>query len=67
MSKVLLTLAYYLFFVPLWAIVRLFHDPLDRRWDAERESYWIFTGEVVAGSPRDGREASASAHIVSSS
>jgi hypothetical protein len=67
MSKVLLTLVYYLVFVPVSALVRLFHDPLDRAWDAERETYWSFSDEVVAGSSREARDASASARIVSSS
>jgi hypothetical protein len=67
MSKVLITLVYYLVFVPVSAFVRLLHDPLDRAWDAERETYWSFTEEVGAGSPLEARDASSSAHAVSSS
>lgn len=42
MRKVLLGVFYYALFVPVASVVRLFHDPLDRAWDAERTSYWIF-------------------------
>ena len=43
--KVLLTVVHYALFVPLARVVRLFHDPLDRAWDAERASYWIVTND----------------------
>lgn len=44
MRKVLLTVVHIVLFVPVAGVVRLFHDPLDRSWDADRDSYWIFTG-----------------------
>lgn len=44
MRKALLTVVHYVLFVPIASAVRLFHDPLDRGWDAKRASYWIFTG-----------------------
>lgn len=44
MRKVLLTVIHIVLFVPIAGVVRLFHDPLDRAWDTDRDSYWIFTG-----------------------
>ena len=53
MRKVLLTVIHYVLFVPIASVVRLFHDPLDRAWDAERASYWIFTGSDMRAAPAE--------------
>jgi hypothetical protein len=45
-------LGYYVLFVPVSALVRVFHDPLDRAWDAERETYWSFVGADAATGPQ---------------
>ena len=42
MRKLLLTVVYYSLFVPIAGVVRLFHDPLNRKWDPERATYWSF-------------------------
>ena len=55
MHKVLLTVVHYLLFVPIASVVRLFRDPLDRAWDAERTSYWIFTSGDVRPAPAGAR------------
>jgi hypothetical protein len=57
MRKLVLTVIYYALFVPIAGLVRLFHDPLQRDWDAERASYWIFEGDAgAAPAPSELRE-----------
>ncbi|HUZ39557.1 MAG TPA: hypothetical protein VMV17_24805 [Streptosporangiaceae bacterium] len=40
MSKVLLTLAYFLLVVPAGLVLRVVRDPLRQSWSARRPSYW---------------------------
>jgi hypothetical protein len=47
MRKLLLTVVYYALFAPVAWIVRLFRDPLDRRWEPDRASYWTFEDGVA--------------------
>jgi hypothetical protein len=61
MLRLLLTAIYYLFFVPVPALVRLFQDPLRRRWEPERASYWSFDGGAPVPAPADRREESSPA------
>ena len=41
MRKLLLGALYYLVVTPAGVVLRLVHDPLTRRWNAHRSSYWI--------------------------
>jgi hypothetical protein len=41
MSHVLLRVAYYGVITPVGALVRLFRDPLERRFDRSADSYWV--------------------------
>jgi len=41
MSHAILAAAYYVVITPVGRLVRLFHDPMQRRFDHERQSYWI--------------------------
>lgn len=61
MRKLLLQVAYYVLFVPVAWVVRRFRDPLDRRWEPERASYWTFEPGFVPSTPEHEREAEAAA------
>jgi hypothetical protein len=39
-AKLLLGLLYYVVFVSVAAIMRIFRDPLERAWDERKESYF---------------------------
>ncbi len=40
-TRILLSLVFYLIFTPIGLIMRLFNDPMERRIDKDRQSYWI--------------------------
>lgn len=50
MRTLLLFLAYVLLIAPVGLLLRLFHDPLARRWRPAADSYWT---TAVPGGPLD--------------
>ncbi|MFF8960132.1 hypothetical protein [Streptomyces sp. NPDC014894] len=57
MRDLLLFPIYFLVFTPLSLLLRLFHDPLHRRWDPSADHYWHYrrppTGESDDQRPPD--------------
>jgi hypothetical protein len=41
MTRVILTIFYFILLAPIGLIMRFFRDPLHRAWDREAKSYWI--------------------------
>ena len=40
-TRVILSVLFYAVVTPIGLIMRLFRDPLDRRWNEQRPTYWI--------------------------
>ena len=40
-TRIILCLIFYFIFTPIGLVMRLFHDPLDRRFRDGRTTYWV--------------------------